>query len=356
MQITVARPAELGPREIAAWRWLQGQSPALASPFLCPEFAVVVGDCKPGARVAVLADGGQLTGFFPFERRRFGLGAPIGAGLNDSQGLIYAPGTDLDPRQLLRACGLSEWQFDHLVEGQPSFAPYTTVVSPSPVIDLADGFEAYAGRLRARSPQFCRDTARKARKLERERGELRLEADSRDPARLRALMAWKSGQYRRNGWVDVFDRPWIAELVERLFGTHEATFQGLLSVLYAGDKPVAAHFGLQAGRVLAHWFPAYDARFGQHSPGLIQHLRMAEQTAALGVELIDMGTGTERYKQTLRSHDVMVGAGAVTRGPVAAGAHRLRAAGERWARKQARRHPPLFRAANRVLRHYGRVS
>jgi CelD/BcsL family acetyltransferase involved in cellulose biosynthesis len=325
MQITVVRPAELGPGEIAAWHRLQRQSEVQASPFLCPEFAVAVGECNPSARVAVLADGGQLAGFFPFE-------------------------------QLLRACGLSEWQFDHLVEGQLSFAPYVTMVSPSPVIDLADGFGAYAGQLQARSPQFCRDTARKARKLERELGELRLEADSRDSAELRALMAWKSDQYRRNGWVDVFDRQWIAELVERLFATRGATFGGLLSVLYAGDKPVAAHFGLRAGRVLAHWFPAYDAQLARHSPGLIQHLRMAEQTSALGVELIDMGTGTERYKQTLRSRDLMVAEGVVTRGPVAAGAHRLRAAGARWARQQARRHPPLFRVANRVLRRYGRVA
>ena len=356
MQITVVRPAELGPGEIAAWHRLQRQSEALASPFLCPEFAVAVGDCNPGARVAVLADGGQLAGFFPFEHRRFGLGAPIGGGLNDSQGLIHSPGTDWDPRQLLRACGLSEWTFDHLVEGQQPFARYVTAVSPSPVIDLAGGFGAYAGQLRARSPQFCRDAARKARKLEREGGELRLVADSRDLAELRALMAWKSDQYRRNGWVDVFDRPWIAELVERLFATHTGTFEGLLSVLYAADKPVAAHFGLRAGRVLAHWFPAYDVQFARHSPGLIQHLRMAEQTSALGVELIDMGTGTERYKQTLRSRDLMVAEGVVTRGPVAAGAHRLRAAGGRWARRQARRYPPLFRAANRVLRHYGRVA
>ncbi|HUB40228.1 MAG TPA: GNAT family N-acetyltransferase [Streptosporangiaceae bacterium] len=356
MQITVVRPADLGPREIAAWHGLQRQSDALASPFLCPEFAIAVGHCNPSARVAVLADGGQLAGFFPFEQRRFGLGAPIGAGLNDSQGLIGAPGTDWDPRQLLRACGLSEWQFDHLVAGQQSFAPHVTVVSPSPVIDLAGGYGDYAGQLQARSPQFCRDTARKARKLERELGELRLEADSRDLAELRTLMAWKSDQYRRNGWVDVFDRLWVAELVERLFAARGATFQGLLSVLYAGDKPVAAHFGLRAGPVLAHWFPAYDAQFARHSPGLIQHLRMAEQTSALGVELIDMGTGTERYKQTLRSRDLMVAEGVVTSGPVAAGAHRLRTAGARWARQQARRHPPLFRAANRVLRHYGRVA
>jgi len=44
-------------------------------------------------------------------------------------------------------------------------APRVTV-SPSPLIDIADGFEAYQETLRAKSPQFCKDLARKTRKLE----------------------------------------------------------------------------------------------------------------------------------------------------------------------------------------------
>src|SRR5207244_2395239 len=104
------------------------------------------------------------------------------------------------------------------------------------------------------------------------------------------------------------------------------------------------------------WFPAYDRRFGRQSPGLIQHLRMAEAAATLGIHLIDMGTGTDRYKQTLRSSDVLVAKGAVTRGPLAAGAYRVCGATTGWARRQARQHPLLYRAANRVLRHYGRIG
>jgi hypothetical protein len=56
-----------------------------------------------------------IVGFFPFERRRFGIGVPIGAGLSDCQGFIHAPAADWRPRELQRACRLSEWQFDHLV-------------------------------------------------------------------------------------------------------------------------------------------------------------------------------------------------------------------------------------------------
>jgi CelD/BcsL family acetyltransferase involved in cellulose biosynthesis len=229
-------------------------------------------------------------------------------------------------------------------------------VAPSPAIDLTDGFAAYQEKLRAKSPQFCKDLARRTRKLEREAGELSFTVDSRDLAELRALMRWKSGQYHRAGWADIFDRPWIVDVVDYLFSTHGDRFGGLLSVLSAGGTPVAAHFGLRSGHVLAQWFPAYDTRFSRQSPGLIQHLRMAEETAALGIHLIDLGKGAERYKQTLKNHDLFVAEGMAARAPLQAAVHRARLSAVSWAGPRIRQNPHLFRAADRLLRHYGRTT
>jgi CelD/BcsL family acetyltransferase involved in cellulose biosynthesis len=356
VRISISRPSELGAAEIARWRWMQRETGGLGHPYLCPEFAIAVDHFRPDVRLAVLADGPAIVGFFPFQRRRFGVGVPIAAGLTDAQGLIHAPAVDWDPRELLRAGKLTEWQFDHLVTGQAPFQRYISAVVPSPVIDLTDGFAAYREKLRISSPRFGGDVARKARRLGREAGPLGFAVDCRDPTVLRALMKWKSDQYHRNGWVDVFARPWITGLIEYLFGVRGEAFGGLLSVLYAGGTPVAAHFGIRSGPVLAHWFPAYDARFGRQSPGLIQHLRMAEETPALGIGLIDMGTGTERYKHTLKSYDLFVGEGVVTRGALSARAHRARTAQVDWARRQVKRHPILFRAADQLLRRSGRVG
>jgi CelD/BcsL family acetyltransferase involved in cellulose biosynthesis len=356
VQISVTRPSELGPGELAAWHSMQRQTRSLANPFLCPEFAIAVDKFRQEARVAVLTDGPEIVGFFPFERRRFKVGVPIGAGLNDCEGLIHAPAVEWEPRELLRACKLAVWQFDHLAEGQRPFESYAVSVAPSPAIDLSEGFAAYQKKLCMKSPQFCRDVARKARRLEREAGELRFEVDSRDSALLRTLLGWKSDQYHRSGRVDNFGRKWIVDLIDYLFSTHGDRFDGLLSVLYAGETPVAAHFGLRYGHVLAHWFPAYDTRFGRQSPGLIQHLRMAEETAAIGVDLIDMGKGSGRYKQTLKSRDLLVAQGMATGGPLLAGPHRMRSGLSRWVRRQVKQHPPLFRAAEKMLRRYGRIS
>jgi CelD/BcsL family acetyltransferase involved in cellulose biosynthesis len=355
VRISIARPAELGPAEFAAWHAMQAETPALASPFLCPEFAVAVGTFRPGARVAVLADEGDIVGFFPFEKRRWGGGEPIGAGLSDCQGLVHVPGLEWDPRDLLRACRISAWNFDHLVAGQRPFERYQAAMAASPVIDLTGGFDAYQAMLRARSRQLSGNVARKARKLGREVGEVRFVLDSRDRSALRTFMSWKSDQYRRTGRGDRFSKPWIVEFLDLLFDTQSDAFSGQFSCLYAGEELVAAHFGVRSAHVLADWFPAYATGFGNYSPGLIMHLRMAEEAAASGIRQIDLGKGAKRYKEELKTGDIFVAEGIVTSRSVLGAASWARRGPALWAVRQVRRHPPLFNAVDLLLRRYGRI-
>jgi hypothetical protein len=46
----------------------------------------------------------------------------------------------------------------------------------------------------------------------------------------------------------------------------------------------------------------------------------------------------------------------VARGPVRAGMRRVGSAATGWARRQIRRHPPLFRVADGILRRCGRIA
>lgn len=355
MQISVIHPSELGATEIDAWNSFQDKTEALANPFLSPDFTIAVGRLRPGARVAVLSEGPELVGFFPFERRPLGVGTPIAAGLTDCQGLVHAPGADWDPRMLLRACGVSVWRFDHLVAGQQPFERYQTALATSPIINLAAGYEAYYAALKNSSPKFCSGLLRKTRKLQRDAGEIRFDVSSTDVGDLRALMRWKSDQYRRTGRLDRFSHPWIVELVETLLTTRSEKFSGLLSVVRAGDLPVAAHFGLRYGPVLSDWFPAYDTQFRRYSPGLILHLRMAEALAADGLERIDLGRGVKAYKESLKSYDNFVGEGIVSRRSPLAALNYVRSAPVSWAVRQIRRYPPLFNVADTLLRKGARI-
>ena len=323
---------------------------------MCPEFAVAVGKFRPDARVAILADGPEIVGFFPFERRRFGVGVPIGAGLNNCQGLIHMPTVEWDSRELLRACNIAVWQFDKLVEGQRPFECYAATIAPSAVIDLTEGFATYEEKLRVKSARFSKNLRQNKHKLERDAGELRYVMDSRDIVALRTLMRWKSDQCRRNGWVDFFDRPWVMDLTDHLFSIDSDCFDGLLTVLYAGEIPVAACFGLRCETLFSGWFNAYDTRFSKYSPGLIQFIQMAKEFADAGLHTIDLGPGATDYKERLKSHDRFVAQGVVTRTLLLAKAHRAYSSLESSARRQIKQHPPLFRAADRLLRHYGRIG
>jgi len=83
---------------------------------------------------------------------------------------------------------------------------------------------------------------------------------------------------------------------------------------------------------------------------------MIEETASAGVSLIDMGKGAKRYKETLKTSDVFVCEGSVTgRSPLAI-AHRAHIAPSQCAAvRTIRAHPPLFRAADQLLKRYGQL-
>jgi CelD/BcsL family acetyltransferase involved in cellulose biosynthesis len=367
MEVAVVRPAELGTGQVAAWHGMQDQGEEFRNPFLSPEFALAVGQVVPNARVAVIEDAGQPAGFLAFETGRLGSARPVGAWLSDCQGLVHAPEFQPDAGELLRGCGISAWQFDHLVNCQQPFAKYKIATAGSPVIDLTDGFEAYAARLKAESPRFRTDLGRKTRKIERELGPLTFVIDSSDPDDLRTLMGWKSDQYQRTGRNDRFDEPWIVDLVSQLFshrpagaagpaGPGRPGFRGLLSMLYAGDKPVAGHFGLAYGGLLAHWFPAYDVRYSKYSPGLLQLLEMTREAPGLGIASIDLGKGTARYKEDMKSYDLTVAEGTAIGRPVLGTAIRVRHAPARWAARAIRGNRRVFGTADRLLKRYGQMK
>ncbi len=66
--------------------------------------------------------------------------------------------------------------------------------------------------------------------------------------------------------------------------------------------------------------------------------------------MIDLGKGAKRYKETLKSRDLFVAEGIVTRPSVTAAAHWARRAPQAWLIRQIRAHPPLFHAADALLR------
>ncbi|SDQ32658.1 GNAT family N-acetyltransferase [Thermostaphylospora chromogena] len=355
MRITVVHPKELGEAEVTRWRELQKASPSLDNAFLSVEFTLTMGRLRDYVRVAVIEDDDTVVGFFPYERHGFGVGKPLGGFLTTCHGLISVPELKIDARELLRACKLNVIDFDHLVAGQPTFAPYESDVRPAPIMDLSSGFDAYIEQVRANSPKNFKTVRYKERKLGREQGAVRFEWNSLDPATMRTLLAWKSDQYRRTGRVDRFAQPWIVELVEQCHAMQTDDFAGVLTMLYAGDVPVAGHFGLRTATSLVGWFPAYDPEYARYSPGIMHHLHMAEHAAKAGLRTVDMGKGGKEYKDWLKSGVLLVAEGRIARPSAAAAVHWMGRVPVNKARTIVTDRPALYRMADRVLKSFGRV-
>ena len=353
MRISLIRPAELGPSEIQAWHSMQLATSSLVNPFLCPEYSVGVGEVQSAARVAILTEGSRTLGFFPFERRKFGAGAAIGAGLSNCQGLIHAPDAEWDARELLKACGLSTWQFDRLTQNQKSFERYGTGQVRSALIDLSNGYESYNENFRLKSPKFLKSMNRKIRSLEKDFGKVRFVADTRDLADLQLFMSWKSDQCKRTGWLDIFSRPWVVDLIDHLFATRNDSFGCSLSMLYAGEAPIACALDFRSRHSLVGWHCAYDPEFGKYSPGSIRYLFAVEQLVAAGIQFYELGD--ESYQERFKNSDVYFTKGTVTTGPLAASVHRAQSVSSNYARRTIKRFPLAYRFADGVLQRMGKI-
>lgn len=353
MKIDVVVPVELGGSEIQRWRQLQAGSEELKNPFLSSEFAIRVGDVRPSARVAILWDGPEIAGFYPFDQGRFRTGRPFAPGLVDCRAVIVQPGFEWDSRDLLVGCGLDVLEFDHHLAEQGAFADYYVTRSPSPVIDVSGGYEAYLEDRRTGSKKRISSLLRKFRKLEREVGELHFEFECGDPKVLEVLKRWKSEQYRRNTRVDRFSRAWIARLVAELHETHEPDCSATLSVLYAGGEPIAADFALRSTSIVASWFPGFNPEFGHYSPGFLMFLKMAEAAAGRSCTRIDLGKGDETYKSVLGNQAVEVAEGWMERPSAGAWARRAQRIPSRYVVDFVLNRPALRRCARATLLHVG---
>lgn len=347
MKISVIAPAELDRPARQRWRELQASTSALGSPYFSCEFTLAVADSRPDVRIAVLEEDNAVVGFFPYQVR-WGAGLPVGGCLSDHHGVIAAPDTQWRWEELLRASRLAYWQFDHLAAWQrPQQMQVTDAVSPG--IDLSCGFAAYKrGRLDAGHRIGKLDC--QARKLARELGPLRFEANARDPRLLETVVQLKLEQCRRTGAIEFFSWPWTRALVERIHGIDDPLFGGRLSALYAGDTLVAAHFGMRSQRVWHWWFPVYDHAHARHSPGALLLLSLAEAAAAQGHELVDLGKGQDAYKDSFADCSLPLLEGCVTRPAVVTLMWQIKKDAGHWLRTSPVAQPlrPILRQARRL--------
>jgi len=312
MRVTVVRPGDLGPEEASLWSGFQQRTPVLSNPFLSLTFAQAVGRFRPAARVAVVEDDGRIEAFLPFElaagKVAGNVAVPIGYPMNDLQGFVGS-GAPVDARAVVRESGLRGWRFLHVPADQRALMPhqYQETVVRCPVMDLSGGYEQYHQSM-AKTATY-KNARKKQRSLERQFGPVRLAWGSPDPAHFRQLVDWKRGKY--GGARRLFSDPATLPIIEALAAADADDCRGILSVMFAGERPIANVLGLAGPAGLCAWFSSYDPDWQQFSPGTIMWYLLAEQAAARGFTQIDFGGGQDGYKFSLANTFYPVAGGAV---------------------------------------------
>lgn len=313
IHIRLARPQSLTPAELALWAGLQREQPDFESPYFRPEFTQAVAAVRDDVEVAVIEEDGRPAGFFPFQRSPLNLGKPVAGQLNDFHGILLPRGFRIDARQLLHATRLASWDFHHLVGDQPSLAAFQTRSDDSAYVDISQGFAAWCDERKKAGTEVVRKTLSRERKFEREVGPLRFELQtSRREQTLETLISWKVAQFARTGFMNLFAFDWTTRLLRNLL-TGSAALTGMLSVLWHENEPVAISYRLRSFHVAHEWFIAYNHDYGTYSLGMILMLKVLEAAAEQGISRLHLGSGDQRFKESLANGSVPVGVGTVER-------------------------------------------
>jgi CelD/BcsL family acetyltransferase involved in cellulose biosynthesis len=310
VDIEVVHPSELGSAEIRAWSSLQSSSPEFGSPLLGPQFARLVGELRRDARTAIWRDGRRAAGFLGFHKTVGGFARPIGAPFSDYHALVCAPGR-ARAELSLEAAGLTGIRMTGLIDPHGVFAEGLEAVAAHR-IDLAAGAEPYLADLWRSSRNRWRNFKRYSRHLAGELGPLRIEAPDASAATFERLIGWKRRQLAGAGLHDFTGSPWVSALFHQLFEIGDPAFGGLMITLYAGERPVAAHFGVRQDGWFHPWIGAYDPDLSAHSPGLVHQVMAAEAAAGIGIHTYDLGPRADRSKAMFANSSTLVRAGWAT--------------------------------------------
>ena len=287
-----------------------------SNPFFNPEYCRVISRVRPNVRVAVIREGDEFTGFFPFECDSRQVGRPVSGRLSDFQGIVSSEEPQLGIAELLAGCGLNRIQFDHWMADQKVIESHLDARFDSPFLDLSEGYEAFFQKRISQGSTRLKKVGQLTRKVARECGELVFTEHDEDPQAMELLLSWKSDQYRRTGALDIFAYPWVTEVLKQMSSVNADGFRGCMMTLRVAGRIVAVHLGMRTQKCVHWWFPAYDTAMGNYSPGLLMLMEGARYFASQGVRRIDLGSGDEAYKKSITTDHVWVAEGTVQLGKV----------------------------------------
>jgi CelD/BcsL family acetyltransferase involved in cellulose biosynthesis len=292
------------------WQSLRQSQPTMATPFFSTAFIDAVHAARGDVLVAIMEDSESVLGYLPFHL--LGQSAkPVGRFMNDAHNVIATPQTKIPWPWLLRQIGTRSFDF-HAMVGSTQHLDSQMIFGSTPSFSASIGEDghAYLARLE-KEHRTIQKQDQKTRKMIRRWGPLRFEFDCRDPGLLEQTIRWKREQYRRTNILDLFTPDWTRRMLRHLHDQTESA-RGLHSVLWAGDRVVAAHIGMIENDLLHYWFPTYNTEYSIYSPGTALFKTIVAQSTSHGIRVIDMGYGEQPYKKKQTDAITSVSHGCIT--------------------------------------------
>lgn len=306
------RLEDLSGDEIEYWNRHSAEDLDLRRSFMTYTFVKAVQKALGNVFILVLQENNIPKFILPMQRVYGPIGAlgifePPGGVMTDYFGAIARPGVKIDIDRVLAATKgkVNAIVFSHLDETQVKFG----LTGSEYRIGLRTRMGCSSGEfwtnLRKSDKKLVYDTERREKKLQADAGSIAFEWTSQAPVQ---DMAWlveaKKSQYTRTGktLAPLFNQENVALLLNLLASTDPAC-HGQLSVLRCGEDIVAAHFGLRFNEVFHVWFPVYNSKYSQYSPGRILFKHMFMAGAAAGITIFDRGEGDNQAKRDFANEE-----------------------------------------------------
>mgnify|MGYP006277637343 FL=1 len=297
------RYGALSDRQLDDWQALCDRDPSTRSALLGPEFAGLVAGLRGDVRVILASREGALTGVLALHKRPFGHARAVGAPFNDYCGPVLAPGECVSLPDMLAAAGVSSYHAPTSITPPDRLGEVSVEGEDTAFVISLDGRtpEEYIEHFRSQHAKRHKNFRRLLRQLERESDEaLKLVWGAPVPEHLKALLAWKSDQFRRDGFVDVTSTPNSAAILEaaaNLQPEGPGQLHGFMISLMLGDTLLAGHFGVRKGGDFHPWIAAYNPEFSDNAPGILLLYRAIEQIGEIGLDTYDLSGGHDHYKK-----------------------------------------------------------
>ena len=280
----------LSAEDVARWRAWQLQDSNFHSPFFHPDFTRAAATVVPDVRVALIVEGQEVIGYWPFQIRG-GTVYPVAAPMNDYHGVITKRGASIAFEELVRLLGVQRISVNSWIGQSRLPLRHTCQVA----LGESD-YESWFAAQRASFPKYFKDKMRSLRGMETNLGPMQVRTRQRDPRLLDQLIALKSAQYGSSGLHDIFGVPWTRDLLAKLLEA-DGGLQASIATLHAGKRLLALELSLHADDVWHFWFPAYLAEGARYSPGIWLSLETIRIESETGISEFDYGFVGEAYKK-----------------------------------------------------------